>query len=171
MHDVCTEGRLLLSVGDRGGGNGLSPPLVREAGVAASGRPFSGSGLHSRGLYAICWRDESRPNPCPRQGPADSPRRGPRPCRLAESRRKNWQNESGGNSDAATVATAGTATVGAAANMVGVTTTANTAGVTATVEAGEAHRALVWLRAPPRGTRWSNNGGNWRQLWRRQRRA
>ena len=45
MHGVCTEGRLLLSVGDRGGGNGLRPPLVREAGDAASGRPFSGSGL------------------------------------------------------------------------------------------------------------------------------
>ena len=39
MHGVCTEGRLLLNVGDRGGENGLRPPPVREAGVAASGRP------------------------------------------------------------------------------------------------------------------------------------
>ena len=61
VHGVCTEGRLLLNVGDRGGGNGLRPPLVREAGVAASGRPFSGSGLGSRGLYALCWTDETSP--------------------------------------------------------------------------------------------------------------
>ena len=44
VHGVCTEDRLVLSVGDRGGGNG----------VAASRRPFSGSGLDSRGLYALC---------------------------------------------------------------------------------------------------------------------
>ena len=87
-------------------------------------------------MYALCWTDESRPHPCPRQGPTDSPRRGPRPCRLAEPRRKSWQNETGGNSNAATVAT-----VGAAAKMVGVATTTTTAGVTAVVEAGEAHRA------------------------------
>ena len=54
VHDVCTEGRLHLSVGNRGGGNGLRPPLVRETGVAASGRPFSGSSLDPRGLYALC---------------------------------------------------------------------------------------------------------------------
>ena len=53
-HGVCTEGILLLSVGDRGGGNGLRPLFVRETGVAASGRPFSGSGLDSRDLYALC---------------------------------------------------------------------------------------------------------------------
>ena len=58
-----------------------------------------------------------------------------------------------------------------AAKMVGVATTTTTVGVTAVVEAGEAHRVLVWLRAPPRGHLWSNNRGNWPQVWRRQRRA
>ena len=38
-----------------------------------------------------------------------------------------------------------------AANMVGVVTTITAAGVTAVVEAGKAHRVVVWLRAPPRG--------------------
>ena len=50
-------------------------------------------------------------------------------------------------------------------------TTTTAAEVTAVVVAGEAHRALVWLRAPPRGKRWSRNPGRWPQLWRRQRRA
>ena len=47
--------------------------------------------------------------------------------------------------------------------MVGVTITTITVGVTAVVEAGEAHRVLVWLRAPPR---WQQPG-QWPQLWRR----
>ena len=158
VHGVCTGGILLLSVGDCGGGKGLRPPLVREVGVAASGHPFSGSGLESRGLYALCWTDESRPDPCPRQGSADSPRREPRPCLLAEPRRESWQNETGGTSYAATVATAGTATVGVVAKMVGVATTTITAGVTAVVVAGEARRVLVWLRAPSRGQLWSTTG-------------
>ena len=89
VHGVCTEGKVLPSVGDRGGGNGLRPPHVREAVVVASGRPFSGSGLDSHGLYALCRTDESRPDPCPRQGPADGPRRGPRPRLLAGPRRKS----------------------------------------------------------------------------------
>ena len=55
--------------------------------------------------------------------------------------------------------------------MLGVTTTTTAAGVTAVVEAGEAHRVLVWLRAPPRGQLWPNNRASWPQLWRRQRRA
>ena len=42
---------------------------------------------------------------------------------------------------------------------VGVTTTTTAAGVTAVVGAGEAHRVLVRLRAPPRGQLWSNNQG------------
>ena len=79
VHGVCTEGKLLLSVGAPGDGNGLRPRLVREVGVAASGRPFNGSALDSRGSYALCWTDESRPDPCPRQGPVDSPRRDPDP--------------------------------------------------------------------------------------------
>ena len=74
----------------------------------------------------------------------------------------SWQNETGGN--VATVATAGIATVGVAAEMVGVATTTTAAGVTA-------HRVLVCLRAPPRGQLWSNNQDSWPQLWRRQRRA
>ena len=95
----------------------------------------------------------------------------PDPVFLAEPRRTSWRNATGRNSDAATVATAGTATVVVAAKIVGVATTTTTAGVTAVVEAGEAHRVLVWLRAPPRGQLWSNNRGSWPQLWRRQRRA
>ena len=43
-----------------------------------------------------------------------------------------------------TVTTAGTANVGVA-------TTTTAVGVTAVVETGEAHRVLVWLRAPLRG--------------------
>ena len=66
VHRVCTEGRVLPMVGDRDGGNSLRPPHVREAGVAASGRLFSGSGLNSHGLYALFRTDESRPDPCPR---------------------------------------------------------------------------------------------------------
>ena len=77
---------------------------------------------------------------------------------------KSWQNETGGNSDAATVATAGTATVGVSAKKVGEATTTTAAGVTA-------HRVLMCLRAPPRGQRLSNNRGSWPQLWRRQRRT
>ena len=38
-----------------------------------------------------------------------------------------------------------------AARMLGVATTTTAAGVTAVVEAGEAHRVLMWPRAPPRG--------------------
>ena len=86
----------------------------------------------------------------------------PLPCLSAEPRRKSWWNETGGNSDAAAVATAGTATGGVAANMVGVATTTTAVGVTAVVEAGEAHRVLVWLRAPPRGQIWSDNQGSGR---------
>ena len=93
------------------------------------------------------------------------PRRGPRPCIFAEPRRKGWQNEIGGNRDAATVTTAGVATVGVAVKMVGVATTTTAAGVTAVMVAGEAHRVLVWLRAPPRGQRRSNNRGSWPQLY------
>ena len=143
MHGVCTEGRVLPSVGDRDVGNGLRPPHVREAGVVASGRPFSGRGLDSHGLYALCRTDESRPDPYPCQGPADGPRRSPRPRLLAEPRRKSLRNATRGNSDAATVATAGTATVRVAAKMGWVATTTTAAGVTAVVEAGEAHRVLV----------------------------
>ena len=47
-----------------------------------------------------------------------------------------------------------------AAKMVGVATTTTAAGVTAMVEAGEAHRMLVWPRALPRGQLWSNNRGS-----------
>ena len=66
-----------------------------------------------------------------------------------------------GNSDEATVTTAWTATVEVEAQILGVTTTTSTAGVTS-VEAGEAHRVLMWLRAPPRGNLWSNNQGSGR---------
>ena len=52
--------------------------------------------------------------------------------------------------------------MGVAAKMVGVATTTTTAGMSAMVEAGEAHRVLVWLRAPPRGQLWSNNRGSGR---------
>ena len=38
---------------------------------------------------------------------------------------------------------------GGGGKMVGVATTTTAAGMTAVVEAGEAHRVLVWLRAPP----------------------
>ena len=49
--------------------------------------------------------------------------------------------------------------------MVGVaTTTTTTAGVTAVMEAREAHRVLLWLRALPRGHIWSNNRGSLPQL-------
>ena len=75
----------------------------------------------------------------------------PRPCLLAKPRRKSWRNATRGNSDATTVATAWTATVRMAAKMVGVATITTVAGVTAVVEAGEAHRVFVWLRAPPNG--------------------
>ena len=119
VHGVCTEGRVLLNVGDRGGGNGLRLSHVREAGVVASGRPFNGSGPDSHVLYALCRTGESRPDHCPRQGPADGLRRAPRPCLMAEPRRKSWRKTTEGNSDAATVAPAGTATVGVAAKMVG----------------------------------------------------
>ena len=50
--------------------------------------------------------------------------------------------------------------MGVAANMVGVATTTTAAGMTAVVEAGETHRVLVWLRAPPRGQISSNNRGS-----------
>ena len=140
--------RFLPSVGDRSGGNGLRPPHVRGAGVAVRGRPFSGDGLDSHRLYVLCRTDESRPDSCPRQGPADGPRQGARPRLLAEPRRKTWRNATGGNSDAATVATAGTAPVGVvasgvAAKMVGVVKSTTAAGVTAVMEAGEARRVLV----------------------------
>ena len=85
-----------------------------------------------------------------------------------------WPNPGGrvGGTQPGETATAGTATRGVAAKMMGVATTTTTAaGVTTLVEAGEAHRVLVWLRAPPRGQLWSNNQGSWPQLWRRQRRA
>ena len=61
--------------------------------------------------------------------------------------------------------------MGVAAKLVGVATITTTAGVTAVMEAGEAHRVLVWLRVQPRGQLRSNNRGSWPQLWRRQRRA
>ena len=119
MHGFCTEGGVFPSVGDRGGGNGPRPPHSREAGVAASGRPFSGGGLDSHGLHALCRTDESRPDPCPRQGPADGQRRGTRPRLRAEPRRKSWRNATGGKNDAATVvATVGTAPVGVVASGV-----------------------------------------------------
>ena len=54
--------------------------------------------------------------------------------------------------------------MGLAAKMVGVATTATAAGVTAVVEAGEAHRVLVWLRRPPTRQLWSNNRSSWPQL-------
>ena len=60
---------------------------------------------------------------------------------------------------------------GVAAKIVGVATTTTAAGVTAVVEVGEVHRVLVWLRAPPRRQHWSQQPGQWSQLWRRQRRA
>ena len=41
--------------------------------------------------------------------------------------------------------------------LVVVATITITVGVTAVVEAGEAHRLLVWHRTPPRGQLWSNN--------------
>ena len=122
-------------------------------------------------MYVLCRTEDSRSDPCHRQGSSDGPRRGPRSRRRAELRRKSYGNATGGNSNAATVATAGTATVGVASKIVGVATTTTTAGVTAVVKAGEAHRVLVWLRAPPRGQHWPNNRGSWPQLWRRQRRA
>ena len=70
MHGVCTEGIVLPSVGGRSGGNGLHPLHVREAAIAASGRPLCGSGLDSHGLYTLCRADESRLDPCPRKAPA-----------------------------------------------------------------------------------------------------
>ena len=48
--------------------------------------------------------------------------------------------------------------------MVEVAITTTAAGVTAVVEAGEAYRVLVWLRAPPRGQLWSNNQGSCRSF-------
>ena len=60
-HGVCTEGRVLLSVRDRGGGNGLRPPHAREAGVAGRGPPFSGGGLGSHGLYVLFRQTRSAP--------------------------------------------------------------------------------------------------------------
>ena len=47
---------------------------------------------------------------------------------MAEPRKKIWRNATGGNNDAATVATAGTATVGVAAKMVGVANTTTASG-------------------------------------------
>ena len=66
----------------------------------------------------------------------------------------------GGDSDAATVATAGSQPWGVAVEMVGVVTTTTVAGVTAVVEVGKVQRVLVWLRAPPRGHFWFNNEGS-----------
>ena len=61
MHGVYTEGRLLLSVGDRGGGNGLRFPPVREAGIATRGRPFSGGGLGSHGFTSYAGQTRAVP--------------------------------------------------------------------------------------------------------------
>ena len=164
VHGVCTEGRILPSIGDRDGANGLRPHRVREVSVVASGRPFSGSGLDSHGLYALCEIDESRLNTCPCHSRADSRRRAPRARLVVEPRTKSWQNATGENSDAPTVTTAGTASVGMASILVGVATTTTAAGVTTAVGEGEAHRVLVWLRAPFSGQLWSQNRDSWPQL-------
>ena len=148
MHGVFTEGRI-LSIGDRGGGNGLRPPDVREADAAARGRPLSGGGLGSHGLYAQCRTDESRPDTCPRRGPATGATTRPPTPFSGRPRRKSWRNPSGGNSDTAEATTAGTEPVGVVApgvpaKMVGVATTTTAAGATATmVKAGEGRRVLV----------------------------
>ena len=63
------------------------PPHVREAGIVASARPSSGSGLDVHVFYALCRTDQSRLDPCPRQGPAGGPRRNPRPRLRVEPRR------------------------------------------------------------------------------------
>ena len=157
----------------------------------ASRRPFSGRGLYSHVFYALCRTEESRADRCTGQGSADGPRGAPRPRLLNELRRKRWRNATGVNSDTATVATAGTANVGVAANMVGVATTTAAAGVTggggapgaglakgaaetatlskqpgqlaaALAEATEGGETAVWLRAPPRGRLWSNIQGRGR---------
>ena len=71
-------------------------------------------------------------------------------------RRKSWRNASGGNSDAATVATAGIAPVGVVApgvatKMVGVATTTTAAGVAAVVEAREARRVMAVAQGAGKG--------------------
>ena len=142
VHYFCTGGRVLPSAGDRVGRNGLRPPPVREARVAESGRPFTGSGLDSHVLHALCRRDESRPDPCSRQGPADGSRRCAQPRPLAEPRRRSWRNATGANSDAAPVVAVATAPLGVVASdvastMVGVATTTIAAEATAVVEGGE----------------------------------
>ena len=75
---------VLLSVGDCGRENSLGIPHVREAGVAARRRPFSGGGLGWHGLYLVYQTIEGRPDACAPQGLVDGPRRGPRPRLLAD---------------------------------------------------------------------------------------
>ena len=59
----------------------------------------------------------------------------------------------------------------AAKRTVGVATTTTAARVTAVVEAGEARRVLVVAQGAADGQLWSQQPGQWPQLWRRQRRA
>ena len=88
---------------------------------------------------------------------ASSAGRGPRPCLLAEPRRKSWRNKTEGSSisrDRGDHNRGGGGKNGRGGDH------HHRRGVTAVVEAGEAHRVVVWLRAPPRGKVWSNNQGS-----------
>ena len=164
---MASAPRVLPGVGDRGSRNGLRPPHVREAGVAASGRPFSENGLDSHRSYALCRADDNRLDPRSRQGPAYDPRRGPRPSLLAEPRRKSWRNETGGNSDAATVATAGTATVGGSGeNVEGGDHHHRRGGDSGGGSGGGSSGAGVAQGAVERATL-ARQRGLWPQLWRR----
>ena len=70
---------------------------------------------------------------------------------MAERNRGKQRRSDSRDSGDRTRGVVGVVASGVAAKMVGVATTTTAAGVTAAVEAGEAHRVLVWLRAPPRG--------------------
>ena len=134
-------------------------PASRQADV------LSESGLGSRGLCALWWTRERRPDPCPCQGPADSPRRGPRPCLLAEPRRKSCHNETGVNSDEATVATAGTATVEVAAERVGVATTTHRHGGDSGGGGGRGASDAGVAEGADEGATLVQQPEQWPQLW------
>ena len=170
VHGVCIEGRLLLSVGDRGGGNGLRPPFVREAGVAASGRPFGGSGLDSLDCTpyagqtraastfalakALLMAHDEDAGPVFGRTPEEE---------LAEQNRGKQRRSDSRDRGDCDRGSGGKDGVGGDHR--------HRRGGDSGGGGGEVHRVLVWLRAPPRGQLWSNNRGSWPQLWRRQRRA
>ena len=164
MHNDCSWIIFLLSVGDCGCGNSLRIPHVREAGVAARRRPFSGGGLGWHVLYLVYRTTEGRPDPCARQGLVDGLRRGPRPRLSGRSRRKSSRKATVANSDAETVATAGIPPVGvvvpgAAAKMVEMATTTIAARVTTSVvQVGEARQVLVMAEDAAEETTSSGGG-------------